>query len=243
MIYGIWADIFINHEYFGGKCGCFSFLPDPPTTVTMRREGIQMRETVGGFRLIAQESAFSENSSLLFWGYPLYHELWNVTDFSDIPADTIPLAKVKGDTVKWESASKDAVPEAMQFPKPMFGIELENSPGKPGINATLSLKTRKMKWCYYISGISEDDAVEIVKIKAGSDSSPFDFSKRHLGDSIFISKQEIPLRYNTPPLFQLREKKSSKPIIKCLPNMDARSVSTIENNDKREFVAESFVNT
>lgn len=243
MIYGIWADIFIEHEYFDKRCGNFNILPDPPTAATMKREGLQMCETIGGFRLVAQESAFSNELSLLFWAYPVYSEMWNVTEFGDIPADAIPLAKITGDVLNWEQSPKDAVPEKMQLPKPMFGIELKNSLGKQSVSITLSLKTRKMKWCYYISGISEDDDVEIVKIKAGNEESPFDFSKRHLGDSIFISKQEIPLRYNTPPLFQLREKKTSKPIIKCLPNMNARSVSTIEFNDKREIVAESFVNT
>ena len=66
MNYGIWADIFMEHEYVGGRCEDFTFRPDPPTAETMKHEGIMMRETAGGFRLIADEAAFSHEISLVF---------------------------------------------------------------------------------------------------------------------------------------------------------------------------------
>ena len=243
MNYGIWADIFMEHEYVGGRCEDFTFRPDPPTAETMKREGIMMRETAGGFRLIADEAAFSHEISLVFWAYPVYSNLWNVTEFGEIPADSIPFARIKDESLQWDTTSKSDIPEAMQLPKPMFGMEIVNSQGKSGASITLSLKTKKMKWYYYISGLADNDTAEIVKIKGNKEDSPFDFSQRKLGESVFVSKQEIPLRYGAPPLFQLREKKSSKAIIKCLPNMDARSVSTVILDGKREIVAESFVNT
>ncbi len=244
MNYKGWANILVNHEYLGGKCGDFRFLPDNASNEIMKREGFLMNETSEGFYLIAQESAFTEDISLVFWATPMRQDLWSATLFDGIPKESIPFAKANGDSLQWASIEKVEIPKEMQLPTPMFGIEISRSSEDYDTKITLSLKTKKMKWRYNILGISEFSEPEITGIKSYKDSAVFNVSTDNSGHTVFTSEQEIPLCFGAPPHFQLREKNSTKAIIKCLPNMDARSIATaILEGGKPEIIAETFVNT
>lgn len=244
MNYKIWATIIIIHEYFGGKCGYFKFQPDNTSKENMKRDGFLMKETSSGFNLIARESAFSEEKSLVFWATPTQQELWSATLFSDVAKESIPFAKAKNKSFQWESIDKDHLPEEMRLPSPMFGIEISHSSDSPEATIVVSLKTKKMKWRYNFSGLSEFGEVEIVGSKANKKNSQFDITVDNSGTTIFTSKEDIPLCHGFAPRFLLREKKTSKAIIKCLPNMDARSItSAVLDNGKYETIAETFINT
>ena len=244
MNYKGWANILVNHEYLGGKCGDFRFQPDNASNEIMKREGFLMNETSEGFYLIAQDSAFTEDISLVFWGTPTRQDLWSATLFDGIPKESIPFAKAKGEFLQWGSIEMNEIPKEMQLPTPMFGIEISRSSEDYDTKITLSLKTKKMKWRYNIMGISEFSEPEVAGIKNYKDSAVFNVSTDNSGNTVFTSEQEIPLCFGAPPHFQLREKNSTKAIIKCLPNMDARSIATaILEGDKPEIIAETFVNT
>jgi len=244
MNYRIWANIRVMHEYTGGKCSDFMFLPDPASKETMNREGILMSEISGGFYLIAQETAFSEETSLIFWAYPTRQDLWSATSFNKASKEEIPFAKAAGETLQWETLTEEDLPKAMRMPKPMFGVEIRHPIGAPGANVTLSFKTKKMKWRYNIAGLSENGTFEIAGVKTNKENCMFDACTQPSGIRVFTSKQEIPLRYGAAPQFQLREMKTAKAIIKCLPNMDARSIaSAILEGNKEETIAETFINT
>lgn len=244
MNYKVWANILVNHEYLGGKCGYFRFLPDNASNEIMKHEGFLMNETSEGFYLIAQESAFTEDFSLVFWATPMRQDLWSATLFNGIPKESIPFAKAKGEFLQWGSIEKNEIPKEMQLPTPMFGIEISHSSEDSDTKITLSLKTKKMKWRYNILGISEFSEPEVIGIKSYKDSAIFSVSTDKFGHTVFTSEQEIPLCFGAPPHFQLREKNSTKAIIKCLPNMDARAIATaILKSGKPEIIAETFVNT
>lgn len=244
MNYGIWADILVKHEYFNGKCSDFKFLPEPASESTIRHEGILIQEVIGGMRLIAPEESFSNKIDLIFWAYPTNRNLWNVTDFKSVPDDQIAFAKINQGSLKWSTSPKDSVPEKLRTPKPMFGIKICNHNNAENTESTLLLKTKKLKWRYCISGLPAGNPVEIVGIKPQKGTPSFKAIETAADSIVFVSKQEIPLCYGAPPLFQLREKKSSKTIIKILPNMDARSIAKARLDKNRlETVAESFINT
>lgn len=244
MNYRGWANILVHHEYFGGKCSYFRFLPDNASKEIMKREGFLMNETSEGFCLIAQNTAFDEDISLVFWATPTRQDIWSATLFSDIPKESIPFAKAKGDSLQWETIDKDSIPKEMQLPTPMFGIEISRSSDTPDSKITLSLSTKKMKWRYNISGLSEFNEPEITGIKNYKESAHFDVFTDASGNTVFTSAQEIPLSFGAAPRFQLREKNSTKAIVKFLPNMDARSIATaILEGGKQEIIAETFINT
>jgi len=244
MNYRIWADILVKHEYFNGKCSDFKFLPEPTSDTTIRHEGILIQEAIGGMRLIAPEEAFSNKIDLIFWAYPTNRSLWNVTDFESILDDQIAFAKINQGSLQWAPCPKESIPEKMRTPKPMFGIEICNHNNADKTQSTLLLKTKKLKWRYCISGLPTDNPVEIVGIKPNKDTPSFETTEIVNNSIVFISTQDIPLRYGAPPLFQLREKKTSKVIIKTLPNMDARSIAeACLDKNRLETVAESFINT
>lgn len=244
MNYKVWANILVNHEYLGGKCGYFRFLPDNASSEIMKREGFLMNETSEGFYLIAQESAFTEDFNLVFWATPTRQDLWSVTLFDEIPKESIPFIKANSDSTQWGSIEKVEISKEMQFPTPMFGIEISRTSEDSDIKITLSLKTKKMKWRYNILGISEFSEPEVIGIKSYKDSAIFSVSTDKSGHTVFTSEQEIPLCFGAPPHFQLREKNSTKAIIKCLPNMDARAIATaILESGKPEIIAETFINT
>ena len=244
MNYKVWANILVNHEYLGGKCGYFRFLPDNASNEIMKREGFLMNETSEGFYLIAQDSSFAENISLVLWATPTRQDIWSATQFSNIPKESIPIAKATENSLQWESIKKVDIPKEVLLPPPMFGIEISRTSEDSDIKITLSLKTKKMKWRYNISGLSDFSGLEVVGIKSYKDSAIFSVSTDKSGHTVFTSEQEIPLRFGAPPHFQLREKNSTKAIIKCLPNMDARAIATaILESGKPEIIAETFVNT
>ena len=243
MNYKVWANILVNHEYLGGKCGYFRFLPDNASNEIMKREGFLMNETSEGFYLIAQETAFAEDISLVFWATPMRQDLWSVTLFDEIPKESIPFVKANSDSTQWGSIEKVEISKEKQLPTPMFGIEISRTSEDSDIKITLSLKTKKMKWRYNILGISEFSEPEVIGIKSYKDSAIFSISTDKSGHTVFTSEQEIPLSFGAPPHFQLREKNSTKAIIKCLPNMDARAIATaILESGKPEIIAETFVN-
>lgn len=244
MNYGIWADILVSHEYFCGKYSDFTFVPEPESETTIRREGFLIQEAIGGIRLIAPEEVFASKIELVFWVYPTDRNVWSATDFENIPEDSIAFAKISQGSLQWESCTKDKIPESMQVPKPMFGIAISNQNNVDNSRVTIPLKTKHLKWRYNISGLSVNRPVEIAGYKPNTDAPSFDIVEEYADTIVFMSQQDIPLRYGAPPLFQLREKNSSKAIIKCLPNMDARSIATISlDKNRREIVAESFINT
>ena len=244
MSYKIWANIIITHEYLGGKCSDFKFLPDNATLETIKREGFLANETSGGLLLIAPESTFAEEVSLTFWAYPTRQDLWSATLFDGTPKGSIPLAKAKGATLQWESTNEEKIPKEIRTPKPMFGVEISHSGDTPEAPTTLSFKTKRLKWRYNISGLSDFGETEITGVKTNKGACQFDSFTSPSGVTIFTSKQEIPLCYGAAPRFQLREKKSSKAIIKCLPNMDTRAIaSAVLEGNKEEQIAETFINT
>ena len=244
MNYKVWANILVNHEYLGGKCGYFRFLPDNASNEIMKREGFLMNETSEGFYLIAQDSSFAENISLVLLASPTRQDIWSATQFSNIPKESIPIAKATENSLQWESIKKVDIPKEVLLPPPMFGLEISRTSEDSDIKITLSLKTKKMKWRYNISGLSDFSGLEVVGIKSYKDSAIFSVSTDKSGHTVFTSEQEIPLRFGAPPHFQLREKNSTKAIIKCLPNMDARAIATaILESGKPEIIAETFVNT
>lgn len=240
----VWANICINHEYLGGKCSDFKFIPDNTTKDRIIREGFLVSETSEGFLLIAEESNSTEKIHLRFWAYPTRQELWSITLFKGITKGSIPLAKATEESLHWEKILESEIPKEISTPKPMFGLEFIHPRNATEKKIALSLKTKKMKWRYNISGLSEFGEVEIIGFKGSKETSQFDAFMDPSGIIVFTSKKRIPLRYGAAPRFQLHEKKTSRTIIKCLPNMDARSIAmNILDDGKQEPIAETFFNT
>lgn len=243
MIYRNWANILVKHEYFGGRCNHFHFLPDSASKEIMKREGFLTKETSEGFYLIAPESVFKKEIKLVFWASPTRQEIWSATLFRGVPKESIPFVRAKGNSLLWKSIDKSTIPETKLFPTPMFGIEISHPNDVSTSKTTLYLQAKKMKWRYNISGLSEFREPEVIGIKKNGDNALFNISTDASGNTIFTSTQDIPLNLCAAPRFQLREKNSAKAIIKSLPNMDARSIATaILDNGNKETIAEAFIN-
>ncbi len=244
MKFGVWIDFLVEHEYFGGRCEDFCFIPASETRTLLRQENVLLRETVSGFRLTADDSAELEGKTLLFWAYPVRYDLWSVTTFDKVASDEIPVVHVQKNGLHWDSYPEKKLSGMERSTKPMFGVAVNDFAQILNSTIVLPLKTRKLKWRYCLSGFRSSDSIEVAAAKNAENGTSFDISTTQSNVTIFTSKDAIPLRYGAPPLFQLREKKTSKPIIKCLPNMDARSLAMVLLDDnKQELVAETFIYT
>lgn len=242
MNFGRWIDVLVEHEYFGGRCADFCFLPDADTKKMLADERVLMRETAWGFRL-----AFSNDDcdgKFVFWAQTNRHELWSVSAFDSKGANEIPIAHFDKKGLRWNSCLESDLLKSMKLPKPMFGLEIVVCPEMRNSCLVIPLKTRRLRWRYCVLGYSKKDSIEVVSVRGKDENVSFDAKEMDLNSVMFTSHERIPLRLGAPPRFQLREKKTSKPIIKCLPNMDARSLAMASLDEgKFELVAETFIYT
>ncbi len=166
-----------------------------------------------------------------------------MTYFDGIAHDEIAVAVVSGESeVRFEGRSKDSIPELQRMFGVVFALELHLTPKKPLV-CTVKVPTKKLRWCYCVSGIYAERDLQINDSLKVDDPVQFDCVEKSPRLSLYISRSEIPIVSGAPPRFQLLDSTTSKVLMKSLPNANAKSIAKARLDDgTRAIVAECFVN-
>lgn len=239
----MFADIRITHEYYKGCCSGFSIKPMAESIKEIAQRNLLLRETAGGLKILSPEKTCSDLKSLYFGVYLDDACLWNVTLLEKSDKDQVPVIIVKDGVISYDFQSERNDMNDFGPMKPLFilHLELENTKSNYGI-VEIPLKTRSCRWCYIIQGNIDIDNVAVYDVKSNK-TSDFEIKTKSQRQIEFISRNSYPIVYGDVPRFQLRQKNSSRILVKALPNMDLKSLARRElNNGDYEIVAESFVN-
>jgi hypothetical protein len=103
--------------------------------------------------------------------------------------------------------------------------------------------TKKLRWCYCVSGIYAERDLQINDSLKVDDPVQFDCVEKSSRMSLYVSRTEIPIVSGAPPRFQLLDGATSKVLMKCLPNASAKSIAKACLDDgSSAIVAECFIN-
>jgi len=236
------VDVSLCHEYYNGSSCGFNVVPSTETAKILEREQILCRIYDGKVRLMSV-GAVAEKITLFFYVKPTIAEIWNVTNFDGIAHDEFPTAVVSSIRgVYFEGRKKDSMPELQRKFGVIFALEICLDLNEPLI-CTVKVPTRKMRWCYCVSGVYADRDLFISDSSKTDDPVMFDCVEKSSRFSLYISKCEIPIVSGAPSRFQLLDSATSKVLIKSLPNASGKTLAKTRLCDgSRAIVAECFVN-
>ncbi|SHK70103.1 hypothetical protein [Fibrobacter sp. UWH6] len=242
MPYRFLTDISVSHEYYGGRCSSFSFVPTEVTADEMAHRNIVLRRNLGNLQILAPNESLDNLESMRFGVFLTDSNLYGVTNLKT-SSDNISMVVVKDNTVFFSEIPLDECEKELRLRRPLFILNYQISKNHETTEILeIPLETRNCRWCYYIQGDIDLDDLKIYGLR-GNDESDFDVYRKDEKSVAFISRHKYPIVYGDAPRFQLKTKKTSRLLLKAMPNMDYRSLSRIELNDNGyEIIAESFIN-
>lgn len=237
------VDVSLRHEYYNGSSCGFKVVPSRETAEILKREQILCRIYDGKVRLMAPVNSIPVNTLLSFYVKASIAEVWNVTYFDGIAHDEFPVAVVSNERdAYFEGRSKESLPELQRMFGVIFVLELHISP-RNMLVGTVKVPTKKLRWCYCVSGIYADRDLQINDSLNVDDPVQFDCVDKSPKLSLYISRREIPIVSGAPPRFQLMDCATSKVVMKSLPNASGKTLAKASLDDgTRAIVAECFVN-
>lgn len=243
MEYARIVDVLLCHEYYNGSSCGLKVVPSAETAEILKKEEALCRIYDGKVRLMAPVVSFAQEVTLFFYVKASIAEVWNVTNFDGIAHDEFPVAIVSCDKgARFEGRSKDSLPELQRMFGVVFALELHLTPKKPLV-CTVKVPTKKLRWCYCVSGIYAERDLQINDSLKVDDPVQFDCVEKSSRMSLYVSRTEIPIVSGAPPRFQLLDGATSKVLMKCLPNASAKSIAKACLDDgSSAIVAECFIN-
>ena len=237
------VDVSLCHEYYNGSSCGFKVLPSIETAEILRKEQALCRIYDGKVRIMAPVTAFAEETTLFFYVKASIAEIWNMTYFDGIVHDEFPVAVVSNDKgAYFVGRQKNSLPELQRMFGVIFALELRLTPKKPLV-CTVNVPTKKLRWCYCVSGIYAERELRINDSLDVENPVQFDCVEKTPRLSLYVSRSEIPIVSGAPSRFQLMDSATSKVLMKNLPNANGRSIAKTSLDDgTRAIVAECFVN-
>ena len=237
------VDVSLCHEYYNGSSCGFKVLPSIETAEILRKEQALCRIYDGKVRIMAPVTAFAEETTLFFYVKASIAEIWNMTYFDGIVHDEFPVAVVSNDKgAFFVGRQKNSLPELQRMFGVIFALELRLTPKKPLV-CTVNVPTKKLRWCYCVSGIYAERELRINDSLDVENPVQFDCVEKTPRLSLYVSRSEIPIVSGAPSRFQLMDSATSKVLMKNLPNANGRSIAKTSLDDgTRAIVAECFVN-
>ena len=247
------VDVSLCHEYYNGSCCGFNVTPSSETAEIMRREGLLCRIYDGKVRIFAfckpHQNVISKKMTLSFFVRASISEVWNVTRFDNVAHDELPIANVScSNGVCVKGRKKNTLPELQQIFGVLFLLEVVLEPEyinhENYLTCTVKIPTKKLRWCYCVSGAYANKNLLINDSLKTDDPVRFECIERSSRFSLYVSQREIPIVSGAPPRFQLLDSATSKVLMKCLPNANAKSIAKTKTGQDGGsiFVAECFVN-
>ena len=243
MEYTKYVDVSLCHEYYNGSSCGFKVLPSVETAEILRKEQALCRIYDGKVRIMAPVTAFAEETTLFFYVKASIAEIWNMTYFDGIVHDEFPVAVVSNDKgAYFEGRQKNSLPELQRMFGVIFALELRLTPKLPLV-CTVKVPTKKLRWCYCVSGIYAERDLRINDSLDAENPVQFDCVEKTPRLSLYISRSEIPIVSGAPSRFQLMDSATSKVLMKNLPNANGRTIAKASLDDgTRAIVAECFIN-
>lgn len=237
------VDVSLCHEYYNGSSCGFKVLPSVETAEILRKEQALCRIYDGKVRIMAPVTAFAEETTLFFYVKASIAEIWNMTYFDGIVHDEFPVAVVSNDKgTYFEGRQKNSLPELQRMFGVIFALELRLTPKLPLV-CTVKVPTKKLRWCYCVSGIYAERDLRINDSLDAENPVQFDCVEKTPRLSLYISRSEIPIVSGAPSRFQLMDSATSKVLMKNLPNANGRTIAKASLDDgTRAIVAECFIN-
>ena len=243
MEYTKYVDVSLCHEYYNGSSCGFKVLPSVETAEILRKEQALCRIYDGKVRIMAPVTAFAEETTLFFYVKASIAEIWNMTYFDGIVHDEFPVAVVSNDKgAYFEGRQKNSLPELQRMFGVIFALELRLTPKQPLV-CTVNVPTKKLRWCYCVSGIYAERDLRINDSLDAENPVQFDCVEKTPRLSLYVSRSEIPILSGAPSRFQLMDSATSKVLMKNLPNANGRTIAKASLDDgTRAIVAECFIN-
>ncbi len=237
------VDVSLCHEYYNGSSCGFKVVPTLETAEILKREQTLCRIYDGKVRLMAPANAFLGKSVLSFYVKASIAEVWNVTYFDGIAHDEFPVAVVSAEKDPYfEGRSKESMPELQRMFGVIFLLELHIGSKRPLV-CTVKVPTKKLRWCYCVSGVYAERDLSINDSLDADDPVQFDCVDKSPKLSLYVSRREIPIVSGAPSRFQLMDSATSKVLVKSLPNASGKTLAKASLDDgTRTIVAECFVN-
>lgn len=242
MEYTKYVDVSLCHEYYNGSSCGFKVLPSVETAEILRKEQALCRIYDGKVRIMAPVIAFAEETTLFFYVKASIAEIWNMTYFDGIVHDEFPVSVVSSKGAYFEGRQKNSIPELQRMFGVIFALELHLTPKQPLV-CTVKVPTKKLRWCYCVSGIYAERDLRINDSMDAENPVQFDCVEKTSRLSLYISRSEIPIVSGAPSRFQLMDSATSKVLMKNLPNANGRTIAKASLDDgTRAIVAECFIN-
>ena len=242
MEYTKYVDVSLCHEYYNGSSCGFKVLPSVETAEILRKEQALCRIYDGKVRIMAPVIAFAEETTLFFYVKASIAEIWNMTYFDGIVHDEFPVSVVSSKGAYFEGRQKNSIPELQRMFGVIFALELHLTPKQPLV-CTVKVPTKKLRWCYCVSGIYAERDLRINDSLDAENPVQFDCVEKTSRLSLYISRSEIPIVSGAPSRFQLMDSATSKVLMKNLPNANGRTIAKASLDDgTRAIVAECFIN-
>ncbi len=242
MEYTKYVDVSLCHEYYNGSSCGFKVLPSVETAEILRKEQALCRIYDGKVRIMAPVIAFAEETTLFFYVKASIAEIWNMTYFDGIVHDEFPVSVVSSKGAYFEGRQKNSIPELQRMFGVIFALELHLVPKQPLV-CTVKVPTKKLRWCYCVSGIYAERDLRINDSLDAENPVQFDCVEKTSRLSLYISRSEIPIVSGAPSRFQLMDSATSKVLMKNLPNANGRTIAKASLDDgTRAIVAECFIN-
>ncbi len=236
------VDVSLCHEYYNGSSCGFKVLPSVETAEILRKEQALCRIYDGKVRIMAPVTAFAEETTLFFYVKASIAEIWNMTYFDGIVHDEFPVSVVSSKGAYFEGRQKNLIPELQRMFGVIFALELHLTPKQPLV-CTVKVPTKKLRWCYCVSGIYAERDLRINDSLDAENPVQFDCVEKTSRLSLYISRSEIPIVSGAPSRFQLMDSATSKVLMKNLPNANGRTIAKASLDDgTRAIVAECFIN-
>jgi hypothetical protein len=242
MEYTKYVDVSLCHEYYNGSSCGFKVIPSAETADILRKEQALCRIYDGKVRIMAPVTAFAEETTLFFYVKASIAEIWNMTYFDGIVHDEFPVSVVSSKGAYFEGRQKNSIPELQRMFGVIFALELHLVPKQPLV-CTVKVPTKKLRWCYCVSGIYAERDLRINDSLDAENPVQFDCVEKTSRLSLYISRSEIPIVSGAPSRFQLMDSATSKVLMKNLPNANGRTIAKASLDDgTRAIVAECFIN-
>ena len=224
MEYTKYVDVSLCHEYYNGSSCGFKVIPSAETAELLKREDSLCRIYDGKVRILAPITAFTEETTLFFYVKASIAEIWNMTYFDGIVHDEFPVSVVSSKGAYFEGRQKNSIPELQRMFGVIFALELHLTPKQPLV-CTVKVPTKKLRWCYCVSGIYAERDLRINDSLDAENPVQFDCVEKTPRLSLYVSRSEIPIVSGAPSRFQLMDSATSKVLMKNLPNANGRSIA------------------
>lgn len=235
--------VFIQHEYFEGPWQGVSFRPLDRSFKAIQKHQIHYRETSYGFFIEPTDSQNLPDEPLVFLGYPLHSDYIYYTDLPSRGMLKHFQCLASESSVKEQDLFTESFREISSIQPPAFLVELPVIPGD--FHYSISMKAKSMPWKYLLNSQCHFPELEIVDI--GERMNPMLFqecsdSNDELAQS-WITLGSISLRHQPTQRFQLREKRTSKVVLKRLPCANGKQlVKEMDAQGQTITVAEVYLN-